>query len=184
MTGKYHCENFSRRPRWRERLPMSEKNSWTVIRLSEHLGKRYSFISISKQVWTVPSMSHDWNSASSREDIISMLRILLLPAVASGARCITKYVILWKKNFMTQITVLLIVTASVQSYRQHRERIQNLCTEYFLLQSFHSIPSYKYISWQKSIKCSCEREIITLHKGLQGVNTSHRCLCVVSHLGE
>lgn len=35
-------------------------------------------IPISKRVWNVPSLSHDWKCAGTREDTFSMLRLLFL----------------------------------------------------------------------------------------------------------
>lgn len=58
---------------------------WAITR---HLGRGSCIIPISKQMWNVPSMNHDWKRAGSREYTISMFRILFLPIVTSGAGCI------------------------------------------------------------------------------------------------
>lgn len=43
-----------------------------------------------KWVWNVPLVNHDWKSASSKEDIISMLQIVFLPDLTGNAGFITE----------------------------------------------------------------------------------------------
>lgn len=46
---------------------------------------------IDKEMWNVRCVSYDWNTAGSREDAITMLRIVFQATVIGGVGCIMDY---------------------------------------------------------------------------------------------
>lgn len=73
--------NIWLKARWWKWLLMTTQSSWKKIRLIGHLERGPSIISTDIWLWNVPSMSHSWKSAGSREDTIFMLRILFLATI-------------------------------------------------------------------------------------------------------
>lgn len=62
------------------------QKSWMVISLRGYLKRASCILPISKRVQNAPSVKQDWKSASSKYTIPM---ILFMPAVISGADCIT-----------------------------------------------------------------------------------------------
>lgn len=69
---------------------VSIQRLWMVIRLGGYLGRGSCIMQIGKLVQNMSSMSHDWKSASSREETIFLLKILFLPTMTGSTWCIMK----------------------------------------------------------------------------------------------
>lgn len=74
-------------------------------------------------------MSHEWKSASSRKDAVSMLRILFLPATKGGTGSIIENLILWEKKHTNNKMLLIIIIIIALSYGLPREMLYDLYKE-------------------------------------------------------
>lgn len=99
---------FSRGLEWRELTVVSispedwgdendsSRISWRVMRFIRCLGRGVCIISLSKRVWNVMSLIHDFKRTGSKKEAVSMLRILFLAVFTGDTRFNTENWIWWK----------------------------------------------------------------------------------------